>query len=378
MASILNFDRDINGVVASASELQQVLNENGDHCRILTPYTAGASTLAIRSLYWSSYSFQRTGWVLFSIFNLFIKGYLIHRQANRLTEEYSLFHAHDFISALAFQLSTPQNASIVMHTHFHDTPWHEFAACGYVKKNSPGYFLLRLLARRTLRHPRIQLVHVSLDNARFTSQLISTKPSPATVLYPGIKATEVENAGSAHEDYLINIGNLDLRKNQTRLIHILSELEQLGVSIPLMLVGRSSQMMRQRLDNLIQELDIKSPVIIAGEKSISETRQLLAGAKLYIHTARQESLGRTLIEAAASNTPVISLAYPAAYEILPEMAILDSKSSNRQFAGYLYYLLTSVDTLEQVRQEQFENYLNRFTPEKMLAQYNRIVEHVWS
>lgn len=377
MGSILNVDRDMNGVVVSAKELQDQLLHSGHSVALISPYSVPYVTLLswTESLGAKFARFFGTSYI--TLLNLAIKALILTFRSIPVRKDYQYFHAHDIITAMVFLLVTNKSNIVILHTHFHDSPWNEFVSGGFLKRNSPSFSLFKYLCTKTLSQKRLNLLHVSRSNQEFVQNLLPLENRPSHVLYPGLSVSS-DGIKSFDGDYIINVGSLDSRKRQIVLIEMLFELEKLGLSYPLLLVGPEQKQEKMRLQTRMQELQIKSPVYFMGEQKKSITRSLIKSARLYVQTSTQESFGRTIMEAMFLKTPVVAFWNHAVLEILTDQAILDPCRSITKNASTLYRLLTNKAIRSDLQAKQYNSFIQKFTANQMIEKYSLTLQQLGS
>jgi glycosyltransferase involved in cell wall biosynthesis len=92
-----------------------------------------------------------------------------------------------------------------------------------------------------------------------------------------------------------------------------------GCPVRLLVVGEGPE--RPCLEAMAQDLGLCDRVSFLGQRTHEEVYRALAGAHLYVHAARHEALGFTILEAMASGLPVVA----TAVEGIPE-AVADGQS----------------------------------------------------
>jgi glycosyltransferase involved in cell wall biosynthesis len=123
---------------------------------------------------------------------------------------------------------------------------------------------------------------------------------------PGIPETIAPTAD------LINIGTLEPRKNQQYLLEIIAALRQQDKPKTLTIVGDGPD--RELLEEKARALGIEDLVEFSG--FIKNAAQLINHHKAYIHVAKMESFGITLIEALAHSRPIFAPSVGGIPEIL--------------------------------------------------------------
>ena len=247
MTSILNMHKDMNGVTVSMKELKKFLKKRGNKIRLVSPYTYRKDSLLYRTLRKCSHCYQKYNYSFLLLAVLFIKMLIIFIQVRKLKNNYDFFHAHDVFSAAAILIAAGRNKVKLLTTHFHTYPWDEFAEAGYVRYNGVSYKILHLFSIRVLKNRRLRKLSVSECNYR-NLQIIAPESSiPKAILYPGLDIETRTSVLKNKANYLINVGNINRRKNQILLIDILAELEKLGLQIPLVLVGQEDKTEKDKI-----------------------------------------------------------------------------------------------------------------------------------
>jgi len=378
MSSLLNLEEDMNGVVVSAADHKNILQLNNHETHMITPYTYRTTSILFRLMKKSSQFFKETGKYIFSTMNLILKAGLLYLQVFKKVKNYDYFHAHDLISAAVFLLAVPRKKIIVLQAHFVENPWDEFVSGGYVKSAGLTYKVMKYVFSRTLLHRRLMLMPVSKRNQKLLYKIGPDLHKKSILFYPGLLKPVDEEGFVGNLTYLINVGTIDKRKNQIMLIELLAEIEKIGFKIPLLLVGPENEQEKKRIMERIKFLNITSDVIFMGQQTIAETRNLISKAALYIHTSKQESFGRTIIEAINHRTPAVAVEFDAVNEILDNQAVLNRDWSKKKMAEYILILLADKERRLELQSTQHQNFIKKFTADKMLNIYCNSLEEKWS
>jgi len=366
MASILNFERDMNGVVVSVNELISALKKHNGSIQLISPYIPQDKSVLSRIMNVTASIYRRFQTSSLALFILFLKALLIARQARKLRNTFDVFHAHDVISAAAILFSASKKHCL-LSTHFHTYPWDEFAAANILKRNSFAWRLFRSFSVWVLQNRRLGLLAVSNDNAQFIMEFIPNR-NPV-VLYPGLKSEIISAVVKNKKDYLINVGTVNKRKNQIWLIDILAEIEKSGLIIPLVLVGQDEKNEKAKILTRIESLNIRSKIIFLGLQPKETTRKLLSNAKLYLHSSLQESFGRTLLEAISLRTPVLAREYNALSEIIDQEEIIKPDWDTSRTANFILRYLTNDNNRKRIQKKQYHRFQKIFMKEKMIETY---------
>lgn len=137
---------------------------------------------------------------------------------------------------------------------------------------------------------KLKIVPVGVDTTYFTSE------------------NKIQNFNTALK--LINVGRLDPVKGQKYLIEIVYQIVKKGCNIQLVIVGEGAE--RENLENLIEKYNLGENVILIGQKSQAEIKDLYLQSDLYVFAAvplpdgRRETQGLATLEAQACGLPVIA------------------------------------------------------------------------
>jgi glycosyltransferase involved in cell wall biosynthesis len=137
-----------------------------------------------------------------------------------------------------------------------------------------------------------------LTNSSFSSEAINeVYHLKAEVVYPPV-CTEVFHPSSKKDDLVISIGRIDPSKNFDTLIRAFSRTEK-GKCI---IIGSSKSKESSYLEylkRLINQLKLNDRVDLVVNCSLKVLQSILSKAKIYVHCARYEYFGMSVVEAMA-------------------------------------------------------------------------------
>lgn len=102
---------------------------------------------------------------------------------------------------------------------------------------------------------------------------------------------------------LINVGALNKNKNQYFLIEVGNLLNKKGIDFEILFLGEGSE--RKILEERIKKYNLQNNVFLLG--AVTNVEDYLKNASIYLHSAKSEAFGLTIIEAMAAGLPVIAL-----------------------------------------------------------------------
>ena len=157
---------------------------------------------------------------------------------------------------------------------------------------------------------------------------------------------------------VLNIGQLEARKNQRYLVAVATELRQLHPGCVTVLVGRGED--ETLLRELIIQQGLENDVVLLGYHS--EVAPLLHAADLYVHVALRENCPYVVIEAIASGCPALALVAGGSPELLaatPE-ASLPQATPPAALAAQVAALLADPAARRDLQQRQYAYARARF------------------
>jgi glycosyltransferase involved in cell wall biosynthesis len=102
---------------------------------------------------------------------------------------------------------------------------------------------------------------------------------------------------------LISVGSLNQNKNHQFLVQVLALIVSKNQKVRLSLAGDGAE--KDSLVNLANELNVLQNIVFLGK--VEQIENYYAQSNLYVHAAKSEAFGLTLIEAMAAGLPVITL-----------------------------------------------------------------------
>lgn len=176
---------------------------------------------------------------------------------------------------------------------------------------------------------------------------------------------------------ILNIGQLEGRKNQLLLIKAARHLREVRPDFVVGLVGKGED--ETLLCQHIAEYQLQDHVVLLGYHS--EVLPLLRCADVYVHVATHETFGLVLLEAAAAGVPALALAVGGVPEVLsatPE-ALLPASTDAAGLAAQLHQWLRAPAQLRSLAERQAASAVAHFGVARMvqetLAFYRYAIRH---
>lgn len=363
VATIMDLERDTNGVISVATDLNRLLREAGYTVLTATP-RMGRKTVTDRIV-------ARISRMVNSAFVRLLSLRLTVGQLERviagLSGPFDAIIVHDLLAAEAALRAAGNGCPVLLFCHFWTAPWTEFSDAGYLPEDSSGFRMLKSRMQATLGDRRITLLPVSERNARMLRQIVpDLDPQRIAVAYPGVASPEPTSAREQVPDRLpviINVGKVEKRKNQRILPQVAAELQRLGRPCRFLLAGPQEPDEAALIRAEAQRCGVADQFSLPGALPREEVLTAMAGADLYLHTSLNESFGMTLVEAMAAGTPVMALEYEALQEIMPDTPemIIPVSASPADIASRVAGLLNDRSRLAHLQQLQTALFQRRFS-----------------
>lgn len=233
-----------------------------------------------------------------------------------------VLYAQDPASALvALQVRHGQPTArvrVVFMAHFNNSEGEEHVGKGIAKA---GGYATRWLAN--LERAAIEGSDLVLTPSRFMHDVLAHRYASSSFI---TKFDTVPNSTSPPETWeeligpypestdLINLATLEPRKNQAFLVNVVYQAHLLGAPLTLTLVGDGPD--RTQLENLVARLGLTGFIRFTG--NVPNARSLLRRARVYVHSARMESFGISILEALAVGIPVFAAPVGGVVEVFTD------------------------------------------------------------
>jgi glycosyltransferase involved in cell wall biosynthesis len=211
-----------------------------------------------------------------------------------------------------------------------------------------------------------------------------------SVLYPPIPdhsggdgaAFRTELGIGADERCLVAIGNVTYNRGQDVLIEALPAIRARVTEARAVIVGDphprpQDREYRQSLNRLADRLGVRGAVSFAAHTD--RVADVFAAADVVVNPRRSgEAFGRVACEALVAGRPVVAMREGAVGEVLRdgETALLVAPGDSAALAGAAVRLLEDATLRERLVAEGRRDVLRRFSPQRSLAEFSRVVEKV--
>ncbi len=189
------------------------------------------------------------------------------------------------------------------------------------------------------------------------------------------KKTLRESLGLADEPVLLFTARLDPIKDHVTALRAMKRLQSMAGEARkpvLLLAGNGPEL--ERLQAMISEMHLEKRVRLLGERT--DVSDLLQIADVFLLTSKSEGIPLTILEAFASNVPVVATNVGGIPEVVfnGENGLLADSGDWEQIAANLNVLLCDPPWATMIAQNARARFEEEFTERKMLAEYQKIYE----
>ena len=173
------------------------------------------------------------------------------------------------------------------------------------------------------------------------------------------------------DKFILCVGTIEQRKNQ---LAILQGVVQENLDIPIVLLGKPTEYMRQ-LDEFIEKNNMSKQLIFLHKTSLAELQAIYQMAELMVYPSFYEGFGLPVLEAQASECPVIT----SNISSLPEAggdAALYINPENPEEIGQALTTVLSDQTLRESLIAKGKINVRRYTPEKFAKELEQLYNSI--
>lgn len=229
--------------------------------------------------------------------NSIIPGIL--RTVYQLKDQYDIIHAHSHLF-----LSTNMTAALA---RFEQTPL-IVTNHGLMSQTAPQWLqiaFIPLVAKPTLNSADCVICYTETDRQRLRERNITT---PIATVHNGIDCTTFTYDPSIEEKRILFVGRFNQNKGPMRVLEAFDALSNEYTDFTLTMVGDGPQY--TEIEQECIDRDISSRVDLRGYIPNDELPDLFCRSMLFVLPSLNEGLPRTVLEAMATGTPVITSALP--------------------------------------------------------------------
>lgn len=214
-------------------------------------------------------------------------------------------------------------------------------------------------------HQRFSIWWAKRENAQFIAiteavkkdlvEFFKIPESRITVIHHGFDPTveqepgEEEGKDLIEGEYILNIGRLEIRKNQLRLIEAFEAIAQEYKKIKLVLVGPDG-MGADEIRKRVEKSAVKDRIFVAGYLDRAVVERLLKKALIFAFPSLSEGFGMPVLEAFDAGVPVLTSKGHALEEVGGDAAMYcDPKSVDSIAQGLKFYFVDPKLREEKIR-----------------------------
>jgi glycosyltransferase involved in cell wall biosynthesis len=215
-----------------------------------------------------------------------------------------------------------------------------------------------------------KILAISEQTKQDVIDFLKIDPSKIEVVYQGChpnfkrkfseeQIRDVKTTYHLPENYVLNVGTIEARKNVLLLVKALSLLPQ-DLKIPLVIVGRST-VYKDKIIHEARRLGISEQIIFLHGVSFTDLPAIYQGAQVFVYPSLFEGFGIPIVEALESSVPVIASTGSCLSEAGGSYSIYVNPNDEAELAHWLSRVLSDVSLRKQMISkgkkyiEQFES-----------------------
>lgn len=215
--------------------------------------------------------------------------------------------------------------------------------------------------------------------SKFTKKVLvarGVESKKISVIYSGVNSIPKTLAiNNIYEDYIVNNGGLDRRKNTDGLIKSFALVHKRFPKLKLVITGENERF-KNELNHLIKSLGMCDSVVFTGYISDQEMGSLIKNAKCLCYPSIIEGFGFPVLEAFSLGIPVVASNTSSIPEIAGKSAILVNPKNTKQIAGAIIKVLSDLQLhkklgISGIKQAKKFSWSNAAA--KYLSLYNQVL-----
>jgi len=178
------------------------------------------------------------------------------------------------------------------------------------------------------------------------------------------------------KDYILYLGQLEPRKNLTRLIGAFTELKRryLKENFQLVIAGRSGWLAKE-IRHIATETEYYEDIIFTGYVEPDDLTSIFGGAKLFVFPSIYEGFGMPVVEAMACQVPVVLSDTPALKEVAAGAGVFVNPYNISGLAEAMWKVLNNNSLRETLIKNGLER-AHQFNWEKCARETLKVYEEV--
>ena len=269
--------------------------------------------------------------------------------------------------AIAAKFAKVKNIFIVIHN--------------LAQKKNPLIYIQETIIEIILKILKINIISVS--NAVKNSLKKRTFLSHSKTIYNGIQipiAKPNENFKSIHgiDGYKIitMIGTFELRRGHHILFKSFAQIAKFIPKTKLLIIGTGSEKEKKRINKLIDLNNLRSHIILLGYKE--DVANIINISDLIVNPVTEfESFGLVALECMALKKLILSSDVGGTSEVIIDnkTGFLFRAGDTKQLSEKMLYLMNNTEGQKKIALSGYQRYINNFTDEKMIYNYNKLIDN---
>jgi len=183
--------------------------------------------------------------------------------------------------------------------------------------------------------------------------------------------------------FLLNVGTIEPRKNQGRLLEAFASFTDAGSESLLLVMAGGSGWLSHEVEDWLADVRLKDRVVRLGYVSDDELLWLYRNCFAFVYPSLAEGFGLPVIEAASQGAPVIASKVPAIVEVAGESVLLVDPRSPTDIRSAIDRLVNNEElrrTIGEAGRAHVKRYSWKSSAERVLELYDLVLdmEKLWS
>lgn len=226
------------------------------------------------------------------------------------------------------------------------------------------------------------VVAISQQTKKDIVDFLKINPDKIQVIYQGCsnafkkeysekEKNEVREKFSLPDNYILNVGTLEERKNVLTIVKAIK-----NIDTKLVLVGKKTSYY-QKIEKYIVDNQLQNKVIHLSNVGLEELAMLYQMATIFVYPSIFEGFGIPIVEALYSKTPVITTHSGVFPEAGGDASVYVNPYDVKEMQNAIKQLLTDSERRQNIAQKGYE-FAQQFNDDVVAAQYYQLYEKLLS
>jgi glycosyltransferase involved in cell wall biosynthesis len=213
---------------------------------------------------------------------------------------------------------------------------------------------------------------LDVDNSKI--QVVYQNCNPQFNIHASVNEKDrIKNLYQLPDEYLLNVGTIETRKNALLIVKALKELDSF---IHLVIIGKDTPY-SQSIKDYVEANGLKNRVHFLKNVSFKDLPGIYQEAKIFIYPSEFEGFGIPIVEALSSGVPVIAATGSCLEEAGGPGSIYVDPKNSVELAKQIQFVLSNKEQREKMilaGYEHIKNFSNQKIAEKLIKLYQKISE----